>query len=160
MWFSSVQLLSRVRLFATPWIAAHPCPSPSPGVHSDSCPSIPWCHPAIPSSVVPFSYCPQSLPASAKYLNKLSREFEASALEILKIKWLPIVMDHCFSSFSLHQHLEGLLKYEFLELPVEFLIPQVKEVEQAGESAFVTDSEWCHCCSSRGHTGQRHMRVC
>ena len=91
--------------------------------------------------VVPFSSCPQSLPASAKYLNKLSREFEASALEILKIKWLPIVMDHCFSSFSLHQHLEGLLKYEFLELPVEFLIPQVKEVEQAGESAFVTDSE-------------------
>ena len=41
-----------------------PCPSPSPGVHSDSRPSSPWCHPAIWSSVIPFSSCPQSLPAS------------------------------------------------------------------------------------------------
>ena len=41
-----------------------PCPSPTPGVHSDLHPSSPWCHPAISSSVVPFSSCPQSLPAS------------------------------------------------------------------------------------------------
>ena len=41
-----------------------PCPSPSPGVHSDSRPSSPWCHPAISSSVVPFSSCLKSLPAS------------------------------------------------------------------------------------------------
>ena len=41
-----------------------PCPSPTSGVHSDSCPSSRWCHPAIPSSVIPFSSCPQSLPAS------------------------------------------------------------------------------------------------
>jgi len=41
-----------------------PCPSPTPGVHSDSHPSSRWCHPAISSSVVPFSACPQSLPAS------------------------------------------------------------------------------------------------
>ena len=40
-----------------------PCPSPTPGVHSDSCPSSQWCHPAISSSVIPFSSCPQSLPA-------------------------------------------------------------------------------------------------
>ena len=40
-----------------------PCPSPTPGVHSDSRPSSRWCHPAISSSVVPFSFCPQSLPA-------------------------------------------------------------------------------------------------
>ena len=44
--------------------ARPPCPSPTPGVHSDSCPSSQWCHPAISSSVVPFSSCPQSLPAS------------------------------------------------------------------------------------------------
>ena len=44
--------------------ARPPCPSPSPGVHSDSRPSSPWCHPAISSWVVPFSSCPQSLPAS------------------------------------------------------------------------------------------------
>ena len=41
-----------------------PCPSPSPRVHSNSRPLSRWCHPAISSSVVPFSSCPQSLPAS------------------------------------------------------------------------------------------------
>ena len=44
--------------------ARPPCQSPTPGVHSDSHPSSRWCHPAISSSVVPFSPCPQSLPAS------------------------------------------------------------------------------------------------
>ena len=44
-----------------------PCPSPTPGVHSNSCPSSPWCHSAISSSVIPFSYCPQSLPASKSF---------------------------------------------------------------------------------------------
>ena len=44
-----------------------PCPSPSPRVHSDSCPSSPWCHPAISSWVIPFSSCPQSLPASESF---------------------------------------------------------------------------------------------
>ena len=41
--------------------ARPPCPSPTPGVHPNSCPSSQWCHPAITSSVVPFSSCPQSL---------------------------------------------------------------------------------------------------
>ena len=44
-----------------------PCPSPSPGVHSDSRPSSRWCHPPTSSSVVPFSSCPQSLPASGSF---------------------------------------------------------------------------------------------
>jgi len=44
-----------------------PCPSSTPGVHSDSRPSSPWCHPTISSSVVPFSSCPQSLPASESF---------------------------------------------------------------------------------------------
>ena len=44
--------------------ARPPCPSPTPRVHSDSRPSSQWCHPAISSSVIPFSSCPQSLPAS------------------------------------------------------------------------------------------------
>ena len=43
-----------------------PCPSPSP-VHSDSRPSSQWCRPAISSSVVPFSSCPQPLPASESF---------------------------------------------------------------------------------------------
>ena len=44
-----------------------PCPSSSPGVHSNSHPSSRWCHPAISSSVVPFSSCPQALPASESF---------------------------------------------------------------------------------------------
>ena len=67
--FSSVQLLSRVRLYESqqPHESQHarpPCLSPTPGVYPNSCPSSRWCHPAISSSVVPFSSCPQSLPAS------------------------------------------------------------------------------------------------
>ena len=44
-----------------------PCPSPTLGVYPNSCPLIQWCHPAISSSVVPFSSCPQSLPASGSF---------------------------------------------------------------------------------------------
>ena len=44
-----------------------PCPSPTPGDHSNSRPSSQWCHPAISSSVIPFSSCPQSLPASESF---------------------------------------------------------------------------------------------
>ena len=47
--------------------ARSPCPSPTPGVHPNSCPSSQWCHPAISSFVVPFSSCPQSLPASESF---------------------------------------------------------------------------------------------
>ena len=46
--------------------ASPPCSSPTPGVHSNSRPSSPWCHPAISFLVVPFS-CPQSLPASESF---------------------------------------------------------------------------------------------
>ena len=44
-----------------------PCPSPTPGVHSNSCPLSPWCHPTISSSVIPFSSCLQSFPASGSF---------------------------------------------------------------------------------------------
>ena len=50
-----------------PQHARPPCPSPTPRVRSDSRPSNRWCHPAISSSVVPFSFCPQFLPASGSF---------------------------------------------------------------------------------------------
>ena len=43
------------------------CPSPTPRVYSNSCPSSQWCHPTISSSVIPFSSCPQSFPASGSF---------------------------------------------------------------------------------------------
>ena len=44
------------------------CPSPTPGAYSNSCPSSRWCHPTISSSVIPFSSCLQSFPASGSFL--------------------------------------------------------------------------------------------
>ena len=52
--------------------ARPPCPSPTPGVHSNPCPLSRWCHPTISSSVVPFSSCPQSSPESGSFqMNQL-----------------------------------------------------------------------------------------
>ena len=47
--------------------ARPPCPSPTPGIYPNSCPLSRWCHPTISSSVVPFSSCPQSFPASGSF---------------------------------------------------------------------------------------------
>ena len=76
-WFAQISLLTSRILFLLPSVqfsrslvsnslqphksqhARPPCPSPTPGVHSNSCPSSRWCHPAISSSVLPFSSCPQ-----------------------------------------------------------------------------------------------------
>ena len=64
--FSSVELLSHVWLFATPWTRP-PCPSSTPGVYTHSCPLSQWCPPTISSSVVPFSSCLQFSPASGSF---------------------------------------------------------------------------------------------
>ena len=73
----SVQSLSSFRLLATsgPQHARPPCPSPTPRVYPSSCPLSWWCHPAISSSVIPFSPCLQSFPASGSFQ---MREFFAS----------------------------------------------------------------------------------
>ena len=69
--FSSVQFSrSVVSDSSRPHESQHtrpPCPSPTTGVHSNSCPSSRWSNPAISPSVVPFSSCPQSLPASGYF---------------------------------------------------------------------------------------------
>ena len=69
--FSSVQFSHSVVSYSLwPHESQHawpPSPSPTPGVHSDSHPSSQWCHPAISSSVIRFSSCPQSLPASESF---------------------------------------------------------------------------------------------
>ena len=67
--FGSIQLLSRVR-FLQPKLLQHarlPCPSPSPRACSNPCPLNRWCHPPISSSVITFSSCPQSFPASGSF---------------------------------------------------------------------------------------------
>ena len=69
--------------------ARPPCPSPSPGVHSDSCPSSPWCHPAISSSVIPFSSCPQSLPASESFPMSQLFAYWSFSFSIIPSKEIP-----------------------------------------------------------------------
>ena len=69
--FSSVQFSHSVK-FDSLWPhelqhSRSPCPSPTPGVHLNPCPLSRWCHPTISSSVVPFSSCPQSFPASGSF---------------------------------------------------------------------------------------------
>ena len=82
------------------------CPSPTPGVHSDSCPSSQWCHPAISSSVVPFSSCPQSLPASGSFQvsqlftsggESIGASASASVLPVNTQDWSPLGWTDCIS---------------------------------------------------------------
>ena len=102
-WFSSVHFShSVVSDSLQPHESQHtrtPCPSPTPGVHSYSRPSSQWCHPAISSSVVPFSSCPQSLPASESFpMSQLfawgGQSTEVSALALFLPKntqdWSPL----------------------------------------------------------------------
>ena len=97
--FSSVTVMSDSLRPHESQHARPPCPSPTPGVHSNSCPSSWWCHPAISSSVVPFSSCPQSLPASGSF--QMSQFFAsggqsigisalASALPMNIQDWFPL----------------------------------------------------------------------
>ena len=92
--FSSVQSLSRVRLFATLWTAARQASLSitTPGVYPNSCPLGRWCHPTISSSVVPFSSRPQSFPASGSF--QMSQLFASGGQSIgvsasTSIQWTP-----------------------------------------------------------------------
>ena len=88
--FSSVQSLSRIRLFATPWTAAHQASPPSltPRAYSNSCSLSRWCHATISSSVVPFS-CLQSFPASGSFPVS---QFCASGGQIIGVSFSSLVL--------------------------------------------------------------------
>ena len=97
----SVHLLSHVQLFATPWIAVFQASLSitNPRVHSNSCPSSRWCHPAISSSVILFSSWPQSLPASGYFqwvnsshdmIKSIGVSASASVLPMNTQDWSPL----------------------------------------------------------------------
>ena len=101
-----------------------PCPSPTPGVYSNSCPSSCWCHPAISSSVIPFSSCPQSLPASGSFLvsqfflsagQSIGASASASVPPVNSQDWSPLGwtawislqskgLSRVFSNTTVHKH--------------------------------------------------------
>ena len=77
-----------------PQHARPPCPSPTPGVYPNPCPLNWWCHPTISSSVVPFSSCPQSFPASGSFqMSQFSLHQLAKVLEFQhqhqSFQWTP-----------------------------------------------------------------------
>ena len=82
-----------------PQHARPPCPSPTPKVHSNSCPLSRWCHPTISSSGVPFSSCPQSFPASGSFqmsqlfmsVGQSSASSEYSGLISFRMHWLDLL---------------------------------------------------------------------
>ena len=89
-----------------PQYARPPCPPPTPGgVHSNPCPSSRWCHPAISFSVIPFSSCPQSFPASGSF-----------QMSVLPIRW-PKYWSFSFSINPSNKY-SGLISFrmEWLDL--------------------------------------------
>ena len=82
-----------------------PCPLPTPGVYSNSCPLSRWCHPTISSSVVPFSSCPQSLPASGVF------QWLSSSHEVAKV--LEFQLQHQSSQWTPRT---DLLRMDWLDL--------------------------------------------
>ena len=98
--------------------ARPPCPSPTPGVGSNSCPLSQWCHPTISSSVVTFSSCLQSFPASGSFPMSqfcasggpsIEVSASASVLQIsFKIDWLDLLkskgISRVFSNTTVQKH--------------------------------------------------------
>ena len=82
--FSSVQfsrsIVSNSLQPHEPQHARPPCPSPTPRVHPNPCPLSRWCHPTSSSSVVPFSSCPQSFPASGSF--QMSQSFTSGGQSV------------------------------------------------------------------------------
>ena len=124
--FTSVQSLGPFQLFVTPWTATHQdslsITIQTPGLYSNSCPSFLWSHPTISSSIIPYSSCLQSFPASGsfqsvlpirwpKYWNfSLSISFsnEYSGLISFRIDWLDLLafqgISRVFSNTTAQKH--------------------------------------------------------
>ena len=124
--FSSVQFsCSVVSDCSWPHESQHarpPCPSPTPGVYSNPCPSSRWCHPTVSSSVIPFSSCPQSLPASGSFpMSQLVTwggqstgvSASASVLPMNTQDWSPLVQYIMINLVAVYHHTK-LLQYYWL----------------------------------------------
>ena len=92
-----------------------PCPSPTPGVHSNPCPLCQWCHPTISSSVVPFSSYPQSFPASGSFqMSQLSASSGQSIGASASVSVLPMNIQGWFPlGLTDHLAVQGALKSLF-----------------------------------------------
>ena len=133
--------------------ARPPCPSPTPRVHPNSCPLSQWCHPTISSSVVPFSSCPQSFPASGSF--QMSQLFASgsqsigvsastSVLPMSTQDWFPLGwtgwislqskrLSRVFSNTTVQKH-------QFFGTQLFFIVQLTARVRS--DSCLL--SQWCH----------------
>ena len=136
-----------------PQHARPPCPSPTPRVHPNSCPLSQWCHPTISSSVVPFSSCPQSFPASGSF--QMSQLFASgsqsigvsastSVLPMSTQDWFPLGwtgwislqskrLSRVFSNTTVQKH-------QFFGTQLFFIVQLIARVRS--DSCLL--SQWCH----------------
>ena len=111
--------LSRILLFVTPWTTAHQASQffTISRACSNLCPSTWWCHPTISSSVVPFSSCPQSFPASESFLMSWLFASGGQSIGSLALVWF---FSHCFHCFPIHlPWIDGTGCHDLLFLNVE-----------------------------------------
>ena len=108
--------------------ARPPCPSPTPGAYSNSCPSSRWCHPTTSSSVVPFSSCPQSFPASGSF-----------QMSQLHMRW-PKYWNFSFSISTSNEH-PGLISFRMDWLDLLAVQGTLKSLLQHPSSK--TSILWC-----------------
>ena len=108
-----------------------PCPSFSAGVCSNSCPLSWWCHPAISSSVIPFSFCLQSFPASGFFCNESA----------LCIRW-PKCWSFSFSTSPSKEYL-GLISFKIDWFDLLVVQRTLKSLLQHHSS-----KTWILCCSA------------
>ena len=110
--FSSVQSLSHVRLYASPWITAGKASlfiTISWSFYPNSCPLNRWCHPSISSLVIPFSSCPQSFPALGSF--PASWSFSLSISPSNECSGLISFMIDCFDLLAVQGTLKSLLQH-------------------------------------------------
>ena len=111
--FTSVQSLSQCPTLRPHGLQhnRHPCPSPTPGAFSNSCPSSRWCHPSISFSVIPLSSCLQSFPASGSFL--ISQLFASGGQSF----------GASTSAISPSNEYSGLISFNILYNPAQILSP-------------------------------------
>ena len=111
--------------------ARPPCPSPTPGVHSNPCPLSWWCHPTISSTVVPFSSCPQSFPTSGSF--QMSQP--------LCIRW-PKYWSFSFNISPSNEH-PGLICFRMDRLALLNAFKDLRSVQQVfGGVVFLLEAQW------------------
>ena len=164
--FGLVQLLTRVQLLRPQGLqhARPPCPSPTPGVCSNSCPLSRWWHPAISSSVVSFSSCLQSLPALGSF--PMSWFFTSSgqstgvsaSTSVLPMNiqdwiplgltgWISFLSERLLKSLLQHHSSKGSISQQWAFFMVQFSHPYMTTWKTVALTIWTLSAKYCLCFS-------------